>query len=332
MKEKITIAVIIIAIVLLSVFTYRSKQTVYNEDSALGNSSGNLLNGGLFCEYDGAIYFSNPSDEGRLYTITDSLANPKKLSVDTAKSINVIGKYIYYSRCNNAQEQGNQNLFSVSKNGIYRMDKNGKNLKTLFDSAADVVNVAGNNVYFTHNSTTGFSTSKIGIDKSNQEVIIEEPVFPYTIKDDILYYIGKTKDHNIHRYYLKSHDKDVLYEGNCAFLTYSGNRLFFLDLANDHALTMMEMDGSNQTVITTLPTSTYNISPDNTYIYYQVDNGTENGIYRHDLQNNTVTCIKSGHYSNIHTTSNYVFFKELQESKWYYAEHSTPAVCSPFQP
>lgn len=332
MKEKITIAIIILALILLSVFTYRSKQTVYNDEFAFGNSSGNLLNDGLFCEYEGHIYFSNPSDEGRLYVMTDTLTHCKKLSADTAESINAVGKYIYYSRHNNKQEQGTDNFFTISKTGIYRMDKNGKNLKTLFDSVADVVNVAGNELYFTHNSKSGFSTSKISIDKSNQQMIIDEPIFPYTIKDGILYYVGTKKDHYIRRYYLDSGASDILLEGNFAYLTYANNLLYYLDLTNNHALTCMESDGTNQKVITTVPTSTYNVTPDGSYIYYQIDNGTEDGIYRHNLQNNTVSCIKQGHFSNIHTTSNYAFFKDFEDGTWYTIEHSASGGASPFAP
>ena len=33
-----------------------------------GSTAGNLYNGGLFCEYDGTVYFSNPSDGGKLYS------------------------------------------------------------------------------------------------------------------------------------------------------------------------------------------------------------------------------------------------------------------------
>ena len=67
MKKAITISVITIIGLLLAVLIFlsiRSSRIVYNNDNAIGNSAGNLNNGGLFCEYNDKIYFANPYDFG----------------------------------------------------------------------------------------------------------------------------------------------------------------------------------------------------------------------------------------------------------------------------
>ena len=48
---------------------YRNNKTTLNNENAVGNTSGNLINGGLFCEYDNKIYFANPNDYNKLYVI-----------------------------------------------------------------------------------------------------------------------------------------------------------------------------------------------------------------------------------------------------------------------
>ena len=111
MKKKILPIILILALCVLVIISYRSRQTVYNDEHTIGNSSGNLFNGGLFCEYDKHIYFSNPSDEGRLYVMNSNLSNLKKLSTDTADGINVAGKYIIYGRHNQNQNQTTENVF-----------------------------------------------------------------------------------------------------------------------------------------------------------------------------------------------------------------------------
>ena len=47
---------------------YCNTKTLYNKEFVLGNSAGNLYNGGLFCKQEDTIYFSNMNDDGALYT------------------------------------------------------------------------------------------------------------------------------------------------------------------------------------------------------------------------------------------------------------------------
>ena len=65
-----------------------------------GNTAGNLYNGGLFCEYDGTVYFSNPSDGGKLYSMSPDGSNLAKLCDDTVSYINADEHYLYYVRNN----------------------------------------------------------------------------------------------------------------------------------------------------------------------------------------------------------------------------------------
>ena len=321
MKQKLIGVLAIISILALVFVTYRSKQTVYNEDDVIGNSSGNLFNGGLFCEYENRIYFSNPEDEGRLYVMDADLSNYEKLSSDTAGSINVAGKYVIYGRHNDKQKQSNENVFSSSKTGLYRIDQNGRNLKTLFDGAVNVVNLYGNTVYFQHNITSGFGTSMIDIDKSNSADLTEEPIFPYAIDNGSLYYVGVSEDHNIHRMDLSSGQKETIYEGNTAYVTFVNGYLYYLDLKNSHALTRMKADGSDKEVLVTEPTSTYNVTPDGSFLYYEIDNGENNGIVRMNLKSGVSNTLMEGNYSGIHTTSVFTFFQSFDDGNYYVVQN-----------
>ena len=49
----------------------------------------NGAHGGLFCESDGVIYFSNPYDEGMLYSMSSDMEKVKKLSDDNVSYLNV---------------------------------------------------------------------------------------------------------------------------------------------------------------------------------------------------------------------------------------------------
>lgn len=321
MKQKLIGALVMIAIVALVIITFRSKQTVYNEEYVLGNSSGNLFNGGLFCEYENRIYFSNPKDEGRLYVMDADLSNYEKLSSDTATSINVAGKYVIYGRHNDQQKHTNENVFATSKTGLYRIDQNGNNLKTLFDSAVNVVNLCGNTVYFQRNINSGFGISMIDIDKSNDADLTEEPIFPYAIDKNYLYYVGVSNNHNMYRMNLSSGQKETIYEGNIAYLTLADGYLYYLDLENSHALTRMQPDGTDKEILVTEPTSTYNVTPDGSFLYYEVDNGKSNGIVRMNLKNGVSKTLMDGNYSCIHTTSVFTFFQSFDDGNYYVVQN-----------
>lgn len=330
-KNKLVPILGVVTILVLSVLTYYSKQTVYNDDNVLGNSSGNLLNKGLYCEYEGNIYFSNPADEGRLYVMEENLSNYKKLSEDTAESINVAGKYIIYARHNQNQEKNTNNVLSISDTGMYRIEKNGKNMKTLFDAVVNVINLAGNTVYFQRNTDSGFGVYQINIDKSNEKEVTEEPISPLAVQNGFLYYTGVSGNHNIYKRNLSNNENEVLFDGNCAYVTICGEYLYFLDSSNNHALTRITLEGENADVLTELPTSTYNLSPDGLLLYYQVDNGTDNGMYCMNLNNRKEVCLKKGNFCNINTTKEYAFFQEFDGDTTYVTEHKSSNLFK-FQP
>lgn len=331
MKSKIIGVMFVLIVITLFVVTYFSNRTVYNDENTLGNTSGNLLNGGLFCEYEDKIYFSNPADEGRLYVMKDDLSEPERLSNDTAADINVAGKYIIYGRHNENQVQSADNVFSQRNTGMYRINKSGNNMKSLYDAAASTINLSGNTVYYQRNTDSGFSVYQINIDRSGEDLLIEEPIFPYAMDNGFLYYSGVTGNHNINRMNLSTKETDTFAEGNFAFVTIANGQLYFLDLKNDHALSCMNLQNKQITTILTEPVSTYNVSENGAYVYYELDNGTDNGIYRMNLKTGKTTYLLPGNYQHINLTSNYVFFEDSDGDTTYVTSHNsnTPLILFP---
>ena len=128
MKKAITISVITIIGLLLAVSIFlsiRSSRIIYNSDNAIGNSAGNLNNGGLFCEYNDKIYFANPYDYNKLYVMNSDCTNAMKLNDDSVASINVCGSYIYYVK-NNFKQETIGTIFRGQLFGVYRCDLNGQ--------------------------------------------------------------------------------------------------------------------------------------------------------------------------------------------------------------
>ena len=62
--------IILLITLILIIARARSNKIPSNSEYAIGNLAGNLMNGGYFCESDGTIYFANPYDSNRLYSMT----------------------------------------------------------------------------------------------------------------------------------------------------------------------------------------------------------------------------------------------------------------------
>lgn len=69
----------------------KTKVQLYDDPNTTGNTAGNLLNGGKFCEADGRIYYADPYDNDSLYVTDDKLQKSTKLHGDTVSYLNVAG-------------------------------------------------------------------------------------------------------------------------------------------------------------------------------------------------------------------------------------------------
>ena len=101
MKRKVITILSILCIAALCIGTAiaisASHKIKLNPDYVVGNTAGNLYNGGTFCEDDEYVYFSNAYDNGALYRMRPDESDMKKLVSTQVSSINSGGDYLYYT-------------------------------------------------------------------------------------------------------------------------------------------------------------------------------------------------------------------------------------------
>ena len=68
-RTIILISCVILLIAIIGVAAFFRGRTAPVPEGTLGNTAGNLNNRGLFCEYNGKVYFSNAYDDGTLYSM-----------------------------------------------------------------------------------------------------------------------------------------------------------------------------------------------------------------------------------------------------------------------
>lgn len=325
------IAVLIFS--LIFILFQSTTKTVYNEGDAFGNTPGNLLNGGLFSVLNDAIYFSNPNDDGSLYKMDLNLSNFKKIYDDKAGYINSVGSYLYYVRMNYAKENNTSSVLNFNNKGIYRMKPNGSSIKMLYNDPSGIVNVYGNTVYYQHyNKSEGLSFYSVGIDGIEDKMVMDNGILPLSIQNNILYYSGVEKDHNIYTRNLSTGSNQLLYTGNTYAPIVVGNYIYFLSLDHNYAIHRINIDGSNVTQVVTSRVSTFNITSDGKYLYYQVDDGNNNGIYLLNVNTLESQVILPGNFKGLHIVGDYFFFTEFDDTNTYYIPIGLSNGISTFNP
>jgi hypothetical protein len=317
-KRILIILAILTVVVTGSVLIYSSGRTYYNNDDEIGNTTGNIINGGLFCENEGKIYFSNDMADGSLYVMNSDCSNIKKVSNDKAVYINVDENYIYYVRANNTRENQSGNFLMFYNTGVFRINQNGSNLKAITGNPGAYLTLKGNNIYFQrYDVGVGLYLYKYQIDGSLERLLLKDAVIPSTIKDTSLYYVGYAKDHNINSLDLESFTTHPVFTGSYAYPIFMGDYIYYMNPEEDYRIYRMNSDGSNPTLLVDERCSTYNVTNTGDYLYYQVDDTKNNRISRINLETLDAETLLDGNYKQIHVTDSYVFFKDFDNTNTY---------------
>lgn len=319
-KKGIVIAGIAAILFLTGIFVvYRLNAiSLYDDEHQKGNTSSNLLNGGLFCQVDDTIYFSNPYNQGTLYSMNTDLDDIKQIINDNVSYLNGAGKYIFYTKRNDKKKVDSDLIVDLSATGLYRLNKNTKSSTKLFDDPTQVACLYGNRVYYQHyNIKNGLQLYAAKIDDTDDKKILEEPCAPYAIDNDTIYYTGTQNDHAIHSIKTDGSQSTVLLDGNYYALTLQGDYLYFMDMSTDYSLKRISVSGGTMETLISKHLATYNVCEDNNTIYCQVDNGSENGLYEYKIDNQSLTKIVSGDFNYLHTTKDYLFFETYDQSSLY---------------
>ncbi len=324
-----TATIIGIGVVLL----YNTNRTYLNDDNEIGNTTGNIYNGGLFAEQDGKIFFSNDAADGSLYVMNSDLSNFKKVYSDKAAFINADENYVYYVRANNTRENLSNSVLMFYNTGVYRINHNGRDLTSYTSNPSAYLMLYGNNLYFQrYDVGTGLYLFRYKIDNTIERLLIKDAVIPATVIGNSFIYNGYSEDHNINAMDLSSFTSRPKFEGNYYYPIYNGDYIYYLNLDEKYKIYRMNLDGSNPTLLVNERCSTYNITNDGKYLYYQVDNGKKNRICRLNLETLVSETLLKGDYKQIHITKNYVFFKDFDNANTYIMKANGIVDISTFNP
>lgn len=338
MIKKILLTLMTLCILGIVIYVNVTNKMEYNDDFTIGNTPGNLMNNGLFCEEGNKIYFSNANDYDRLYSMDLDCKNFKKIAGNAVSKINCAGKYIYYASINNKYKDIDKtdstgSTLSSGGIGLFRCEKNGDHSTTLYDNAVGNVSLAGNHLYYQHyDKVNGLTLYKVRIDGKEGNCLFNTNINPSGIYNGSLYYANTKDNHNIYKMSLMDDSYEMFLEGNFSQVLPFENYVYYLDLNNNYALTRVDLDGENAEVVVNSRVSTYNFSTDGTYLYYQIDNGDESRMCQMNLSTMQENILIKGNYCDINVTSKYVFFRGFDNNRMYVVEVTEQPKLNIFSP
>ena len=327
----ITFAVLAV-IVLLSLLTLRGEKVHTNDEGVVGNTASNLLNKGLFCELGSVVYFANPSDSMALYSMNADESGLSKISSTAVEYINCDGTRLYYVQ--SGKSSGTGLGYMRKTTGMY--SRSLKSSKSIISYTADPVGLmvlSGNRLYYQKyikgSDTTLYS---INIDKSNDTQLIDDFVNPASVYYGSIYYCGQSDDHYLYVYDPASQSSSCLWEHNLYSPVYhTDGWVYFIDLESDYELHRYNPSSGEEMTLSTDRVDFFNVIGN--VVYYQVSVGEASALKRVLADGSASDTIISGVYSNLNTTSQYLYFTDYEDdSIMYHAPHSNPSAYSLFTP
>lgn len=309
-ETKVLIILGIIAILLTGalIINYMGKKVPDNDISVVGNSAGNVNNGGLFAQNNTKVYFSNSFDRGYLYEMNADETDIKLISASPVRNILIGGDYLYYYM-DTSEANGTGLGYVVRNYGIFRSKLNGKNVKCLDRQASVSMQLIGNYLYYQRYNNKDFTKIyRVKTSNTEPEFITDEIINPACAYNGTIYYNGTNKDHFLYALNTNNNQPYTVYEGNLWFPQYANGYIYYMDVSSDYRLCRYDLNGQMVEILTNDRVESFNVGSYN--IYYQKNND-EHALMRMNLDGSNPEIVALGDYNDINLTSQYAYFKQF---------------------
>ncbi|MCR5719521.1 MAG: DUF5050 domain-containing protein [Lachnospiraceae bacterium] len=329
MKKKAAtiVPVVIIFLILTGLFVYTivPKKIENNPPNAVGNTAGNLNNGGYFVQYGDKVFFSNPYDNQKLYSMNKDETDVKKISNVRACNLLAGSEFVYYFQKGSSGESGLGGVRTAAS--FNKCRHNGKGTRTLTKDIVINGQLVGNTLYLMTNKKTYLDFYKMSTDKSNQKTISEYEINPSCANEKIIYYYGTAKDHRLYSYDTETEAVQVLTEFGAWYPAYYNGYIYYLDIENDYRLCRYNLSSKENEVVVNERIDNFNIGDG--YLYCLVS-GKNPALMCYSPDGSNPLTVASGVYKNLSMTSEYVYFTPYDNEESLYHAPLGSTSCQPF--
>ena len=337
MKKQLAIIITLLILALaigFGVYHYLDTKTKFNGSYVNGNTAGNLYNEGLFCEYGDYIYFANPSDGGKLYSMRHDGSELTLVSDDVATYINADANYLYYVRNNPGSDGSNSFSFlSINTDSLVRVDHDGEHELILDTAPSLYASLVGDYVYYIRYDTASDTSSlyKVKLDGSEKQLVRDDPFFTCSTNGQYIYYNGTTDDHYIWRLDTNGDSEGMLYGGNCWMPdVVDDTTAYFMDCDDNYRLAKVDLASGEKTTLCDDRIDWFNVDGD--VIYFQSSDSENPALCRINTDGTGYEELVSGNHMNINTTSDYIYFCDYSSGQMFRLSTAAGASAEVFAP
>ena len=290
-KKQAWPLIVIAAVLVLGLAGFAAFYFLSKKEGARGNSSGNIVNGGLVALQEGLIYFPNSADNHKIYKVQPDGDDETKVSDDRGAYLNVLGQWLYY-----ANGDDNNRIYRVSTDGSkaapvsdeaascvnvvdrwvyyineddgsrpYKIRTDGKKQLRLSDDQAADLSVVGGWAYYT-NQDDGGKIYKVRVNGSKRTQVNDEPSGSPNVVGKSIYYVNEDDQSKIYKIGIDGSGKTAIGDDAAAYLNVANNWVYYSNKDDDAKAYRISTNGGEPTQISDEPSGYLNVAGD--WLYY----------------------------------------------------------------
>lgn len=316
-KKRRTILLILFLALFLGIglflsifFNVRNTKVPSNPAGTVGNTAGNINNGGLFAEADGRVYFSNSFDDDTLYSMNADETDIKRISSAQVSNLLVAGKYLYYFQIGTS---GTTGLGSVrAPRSFVRCRLDGTKASSVIRETVIKAQLVDNTIYMLASGDNGSYFFRVNTDGSDRTALADHIINPAACYNGFIYYNETVGNHYLYSLNPSGDTVATVLEYNMWNPVVYNGYVYFMDLNSDYRLCRYNLGGGAVEVLSNARIESFNVG--NGYVYYQTM-GESAGLYCMLCDGSWYLQLASGEYCDISMTSQYVYFKNFFDQK-----------------
>ena len=282
------------------------EDSVDTKPAMIGNTTGNIANGGLAVFYSDSIYFSNGFDGGKIYKVAGESSEITRINNYNSSYLNIIDGQIYYS---NLDQDGR----------IEKLIIDDKTPMTVNNDRSENLIIIDEWIYYI-NKNDWSRIYRVKTDGTNQEKISEDGVTQFWITEDWIYYIniGGVNTRKIYKIGFDGSGRNQLNEHHSRYINLSDEWIYYTGqttaFPEPSYIYKMRKDGSESTLICKNDASNINVADG--WIYYS---NWDDGYSIYKISTDGKQNVKLNDHSsrNINVVSDWIIYKADNEDNTY---------------
>ncbi len=263
------------------------------DPEGMGNTPGNIANGGLVAFANGILYSSYTWNAEGLCEGAETEMQPRWLCDATGRNLNIIGQWIIYTERH--------------RDGIFRFDKADGSLFRICEDEADTVITLGEWVYYNNYSDDERSIYKIKVDGSDKTRVGGRNVTEINIADGWIYFRGGAEASHIYKMRLDGSEETQVGNDDGRYLNVVDGWIYFRNESDSGKLYKMRVNGADRVKIADTPSWYINVHAG--WVFYATESGSgQQGLFKVRTNGQGSTRLVSAYTHWINVTDEWVYF------------------------